>query len=526
MGRLVNNLNALDATEPYDVCVIGAGVAGIVLGVRFVQAGLRVLLLESGGSQRHWMLDARLKQLGSLDVGGDTQYPRESATPRAVGGGSHVWSGICERFEPGDFGAQPYMPAENPWPLSYADLERHYARVEKLFRVRGGSRRSPRERPLPRLHARRADTAFQNLVEQSGVTVRPAALATPSRDARVFDLRRELLPELLASRTGTLVSGVTVTRLRADRNGRVVGATCRTLDGAKKFARADTFIVCCGSVQTPRLLLLSRSARFPFGIGNDFDRVGRGFNDQGILTIRSEAPCRPLLQRPRAAHAQQCHRAFRRHGLGAVYPVFSQAPRILEPVAASDEDRGLVHWLQALRAPFDPTLTLKCRIETKPADSNRVTLSRATVDSLGDPAAHLFFDYSAEDLALIGKTRAMMHRWLDRCGAERHVDGGLTWAGAAAGTCRMGTDPRASVCDATLRVHTSPNLYLCGAETFPVGAALPPALTIAAFADRLASHVVARARWCSRAAATTRTRRRMPSEPAPTVALTRREPQS
>jgi glucose dehydrogenase len=525
MRRLGHNLSALDATEPYDACVIGAGIAGSVIALRLEQAGLRVLLLESGGSPRHWMLDGRLRGLAALQVRGDAGYPEEAQTPRAVGGGSHVWSGVCERFEPGDFRAHAYLPQDNPWPLTYADLERHYTRAERLFRVRGGSRGTPRERPLPRLPTRRADTAFLNLVERSGVTVRPGALATASRDARVFDVRRELLPEFLATRGGTLVSGVTATRLRADRNGRIVGATCRTLDGGKKFARANTFIVCCGTVQTPRLLLLSRSPRFPFGIGNDYDRVGRGFSDQAVLTMSADAPRRALLQRPRAAYAHQCHRAFRQNGLGAIYPVFSASPRILAPPAAQGEHR-LTRWLKTLRAPLDATLTVACRIETKPIEGNRVTLSSDLADPLGDPAAQLTFDYSAEDFTLIAQARALMHRWLDGCGAVRHVDQGVTWAGAPAGTCRMGTDPRTSVCDSTLRVHSTPNLYLCGAETFPIGGALPPVLTIAALADRLADHVIARTRWCGRATASSRTRRGMPSEPAPTVALVRREPLS
>ncbi|MBN1237396.1 MAG: GMC family oxidoreductase [Gammaproteobacteria bacterium] len=525
MGRLVDNLEALDATEPYDVCVVGAGLAGSILGLRFAQAGLRVLLLESGGGPRHWLLDPRLRQLGAVDVGGDTAYPGEPLSPRMLGGGSRVWSGVCERFEPEDFRPRPYLPAGNAWPLSYGDLAPHYSRAEKLFRVRGGSRRTSRERPLPRLRGRRADTAFQNLVEKTGVTVRPAATATASGGTGAFDLRREVLPEFVASRTATLVSGVTATRLRADRNGRIIGVNCRTLDGAKKFARADTFILCCGAVQTPRLLLLSRSPRFPGGIGNDHDRVGRRFTDQAILTLHAEvprgAPPGPL-GRPHDAYAERCHRAFRRHGLGAVHPVFSHSLRVARMLGGG----GLGQWLDVLRAPLEPTLTIRCRVETKPVERNRVTLSRTLTDPFGDPLAHLRFDFSAEDVALLAKTRALLNRWVDRCGGSRRVEAGLQWAGAAAGTCAMGTDPLSSVCDPTLRVHASPNLYLCGAEAFPLGGALPPALTIAALAERLSDHVIARARWCSRAAAIPKPRRPMPSEPAPTVALVRREPQS
>src|SRR5690606_31451090 len=135
------------------------------------------------------------------------------------------------------------------------------------------------------------------------------------------------------------------------------------------------------------------------------------------------------------------------------------------------------------------------------------------------------FRRTPEDVALLSRTRGLAHRWLGRCGGEPAA-AELEWGGTAARTCRMGADPRSRVCDAPLRGPSGPNLYPRGAATFPIGGALPPALTIAALADRLADHVIARARWCSRAAATPKPRRPAPSQPAPTVALVRREPQS
>lgn len=516
MGRSVDNLHALDATEPYDVCVVGAGLAGIIVTLRCVQAGLRVLLLESDLPARH-LLGSSPRAVAGLTFSGDTNYPPELPASRA-------WNGVCERFEPTDLRAPPYLPSDNPWPLVYGDLEPHYTRMEKLLRVRGGS--PARGQALPPLPTSRSDRAFEALLQRFGHDVRAPAAAAPSGAAGSFNPRRELLPEVTASRTGALVSGVTVTRLRADRNGRIIGANCRTLDGVRKFARADTFVLCCGSIQTPRLLLLSRSPRFPLGIGNDYGRVGRRFTDQAILTIRAEIPHRSPLRGAREAHAATCHRTFRRYGLGAVHATFGQAPRIARPVVQPERGRKPAQWLRSLRAPLDSALTVACRIETKPSDENRITLSNRVTDPLGDPVAHLDFSYSPEDEALIAKTRALMHRWLDRFGAGHRADLGIEWSGTPAGTCRMGADTKASVCDMTLRLHASPNLYLCGAATFPIGGALPPALTVAAFADRLADHVIARARWCSRAAAVVKPRRAMPSEPAPAIELVRREPQS
>jgi choline dehydrogenase-like flavoprotein len=151
-------------------------------------------------------------------------------------------------------------------------------------------------------------------------------------------------------------------------------------------------------------------------------------------------------------------------------------------------------------------------------------LSPSAPDLLGDPDARLVFDYSAEDLELITRTRAWLARWLERLGPTGSAQSEIEWAGSPSGTCRMGADPRNSVCDSTLRVHSSPNAYICGAAAFPRGGAVPPALTVAALAHRLADHITARARWCARA--TTKPKRAItPATVAAPIPLIRRRPQ-
>src|SRR5690606_35684655 len=113
-------------------------------------------------------------------------------------------------------------------------------------------------------------------------------------------------------------------------------------------------------------------------------------------------------------------------------------------------------------------------------------------DPFGDALAHLKFSYSDEDRVLIEKVRALLHTWFDVLGAEDREEIEITFARHHIGTCRMGDDPATSVCDANLRVHDSPNLYLAGSEVFPTGTGLPPALTIVAFAHRLADHLAQR----------------------------------
>lgn len=484
MGRSARNFEALDATEPYDVCIAGAGIAGTVLGLKLVRAGLRVLLVDS-----------RTHRDPKHETAGEAAHQLPPQSPRKSGG-AHVWHDVCERLDPGDFRVHPYNRRSNPWPIGYADLEPHYRAAERMLRVRQTPPAPGRE--LPQYEPDRFDAALAALLRRHGIDVKGAARATPGRGRTTFDVSIELLPEFVQSRTGTFVSGVTVTRFVTDGNGRVIGADCRAPDGTSKTARAATFVAAAGAVETPRLLLLSRSPRFPHGLGNDLARVGRGLTDQAI--VRAHGRIERLGRRPRLPaplHTEQFHQMFRRDGLGAVHPFFERSA--VGFVGAWRT--GSIGWRTRLAdaALRREAVTLACRIETVPTDVNRVTLSPASLDAFGDPCARLVFEYSVEDLALIARTRAWLDRWLERLGAGARSQHDIEWAGSLAGTCRIGADPRTSVCDATLRVHSSPNLYVCGAATFPRGGAVPPALTVAALAHRLAEHISARARWCARA---------------------------
>src|SRR5262245_48305593 len=98
----------LDATEPYDVCIVGSGPAGIALGGALVARGVRVLLLESGRGLRAWFTDRRIRSLARYDFTGDTDYPLSRTTSRVLGGNSNFWTGRCERFHPSDFERHAY----------------------------------------------------------------------------------------------------------------------------------------------------------------------------------------------------------------------------------------------------------------------------------------------------------------------------------------------------------------------------------------------------------------------------------
>jgi glucose dehydrogenase len=279
--RGIQGLSALDAAEPYDVCIIGSGFAGTIVGIELARAGARTLLLESGGGLMRWFVDRRVRDLAAYEVSGDTRYPTTRTKARALGGNSNFWTGRCNRFHPSDFQDHSFTPRDNPWPLTYSELEPWYERAERTLQVRGGALSAympPRRNPLP-VPPRSDISDLKELCGRAGVVVDDSLTATPQKALRFFRVEHELLPDFLAAPNAVAVAGATVTRLLVDRDRRVVGAEARTLDGGAKVARAKLYLVACGGIETPRLLLLSRSEDFPNGIGNDHDRVGRGFNE-------------------------------------------------------------------------------------------------------------------------------------------------------------------------------------------------------------------------------------------------------
>lgn len=489
--RGTQGLSALDAAEPYDVCIIGSGFAGTIVGIELARAGARILLLESGHGLVRWFADRRLRELAAYEVSGDTDYPTTRTKARALGGNSNFWTGRCSRFQPSDFRDHPFTPRDNPWPLTYEDLEPWYESAERTLRVRGGQlseHMPPRRTPLP-LPLRSNISDLKELCARAGVVVDDSPTATPKRALRFFRIAQELMPEFLALPNVVAVTGATVTRLLVDRDRRVVGAEARTLDGTAKVARAKLYLVACGGIETPRLLLLSRSEICPNGIGNGYDRVGRGFNEHSGVNFYGKLRHSrgTLAPRHKVGRCHQFYEEFRKDGLGAVDISVIQSwlfPNHLMPPAEMVRDLA-----RAAGRFTRPTLYFGPTLEMLPQDENRVTLARHAKDCFGNPLAHLIFNFAEEDRGTLAAARQLVLRIFQSLGVEDIREGELTWSRHHIGTCRMGTNPRTSVVDRHQRVHECPNLYLGGSEVFVTGAAVQPVLTIVALALRLSEEL-------------------------------------
>lgn len=532
----------------YDVVVLGAGAGGGVAARVLAEAGTRVLVVDRGAVLRYGEVGRdHLRNHRAAVYGVNTSGPRErrelvdvdgrvtvvedAHDPRwhddamVVGGGTRVYQGMAWRFHPLDFamastyGAPPGSSLAD-WPITYDDLEPHYAWAEQVIGVAGdadahptqGSRTGPY--PLPPFPPSTEVRALQVGAEALGLRTGPVPLLinTEPRDGRARCVRcgecvgfacpsdaknsshNALLPRALETGDATLVERCRATSLLVDANGRVTGVHLvdeRT--GAGVDVHAGHVVVACGAIETARLLLASRSSHHPSGIGNGHDQVGRhlqghsfvsafGLHDDGVVDM--EGPGVGI------ATLDHLHGNPGVVGGGVIANEMIKLP--------------IVHWRwshhpaaprwglagkTAMRDSYRRTGHLFCQVQEVPVPGNRVTLGEGA-DRVGMPIVRLQGSAHPETLRTATHVQSVAARWMEASGAREvwvdQVPAGLSAGQHQAGTCRMGTDPRTSVTDPEGRVHGHDNLWVADGSLHVTNGGVNPVLTIYALAHRTA----------------------------------------
>jgi choline dehydrogenase-like flavoprotein len=171
-AQIAQNLSAVSPERWFDVCIIGSGPAGAVLGQQLMQNGIRTVILESGHDLRGDSFDARTQKLDVYRSTGSVDYPAVATRLRALGGTANMWTGRCARLHPLDLEANAYTPAGSSWPVTYDELDPYYERGEKTLRVRAAASSKyhpPRKSPLP--PSERDLSALHSLLRGVGIEV-------------------------------------------------------------------------------------------------------------------------------------------------------------------------------------------------------------------------------------------------------------------------------------------------------------------------------------------------------------------
>jgi choline dehydrogenase-like flavoprotein len=438
-----------------------------------------------------------------------------------LGGTTLHYQGEAHRFPDHAFRPASLYGLGVDWPLSYADLAPYYDRAESLLGVAGDPANpfKPPRGPFP-TPAHRLSYASQRIATGAaklGWALLPNSLALPTRstDGRppcqrsggcvqgcIFGAKSsvDLTAIRRAEGTGRLQvqTESRVFAIEMGPDGKVEGVVYRRATSLYR-ARARVIVLALGAVETPRLLLANPSANQPNGIGNSSGLVGHFFLETLLaeVTVRFDERVDAYKGPPIDSRIWNFSRPTRdgsaRSGyvlgvsgtLGGFHGPLSHA-LLLPGFGRAHKD--------TMRSTFGTVVTLFGIAEQEPRAENRVTLADSK-DPDGVALARIQSAHSETDLLVLDTMLRRVKELAHAAGAVEVLRQATTYDVPAAphvgGTCRMGTDPRASVVTAYGRSHDVPNLFIADASVLPgQGAGDSPSLSIQALALRTAEHIV------------------------------------
>lgn len=521
------------ANEEFDVVVIGCGAGGGVVAKELGEVGISVVVLEAGRRfdphrdypTHRFDFEAAAARLFAPELPRDLYTwagPRRVHYERVkgVGGSTLHYLGVSPRFHESDFRARSEDGVADDWPISYADLEPYYARVEYELGVSGPSGADanpfdpPRTRPYPTPpHALNcASQLIKRGAERLGLHLVPSPLAIPTVSwggrppcarAGVCGLGCKIGAKssidvtyvAKAERTGKVEirERCTAREIVIDGEGRARSVIYFDSKGSEREVRGRAIVLAANAVETPRLLLLSRSRRFPEGLANSSGLVGTRFMEHLAVFVDGLFPQRidPWVGPSAGGMLQDFYATRRENGFARGFTVeVNNSSRWPLATARRIPGWGAEH-KREMKELFAHVTGLASVGEQLPDLRNRVRLDSEAKDSFGLPVPRLELQAFENDRAMIGAIEARLKEILTAAGAVRTWE--PFWApGLSAhylGTCRMGNDPRTSVVDAWCRAHDVPNLFIADGSVFVTGAAVNPALTICALATRAAEGI-------------------------------------
>jgi glucose dehydrogenase len=479
-------LSEVLAAPPFDVCIVGSGPAGAVLGLDLARAGVRTVILEAGVNPSRLAKNDRYALLNAATQSGDQSYPLVATRAMMPGGTTALWTGNTPRLLPIDFERNAYTPDGTAWPVTYAQMSPYYDRAEETLRVAGqpdAPHAAPRTRPLE-YEQKAGNREVKALLRRADVSAFDT-FRSKMRNGGPIRVARDILPQFARSSFAAFVQGVTARRLVGSSPDRISGVEVSDLEGNHSVLRARIYVLAAGAVECARRLLLSRSEHFPEGLGNRFDQVGRTFTDHLQRNFTSRLVPDSLLRSarlPQIVRSYQFYESAKREGLGGI-ALFAS----LRKTDAED---------------IEFMLTGSCELD--PAPTNRVTLDESQRDVHGDPVPHLHFSATGRDRVTIERMVGIVRDVAGKLNARELQELPPHWAHHHLGIVRMGNDERTSVVDRNLKVHGVRNAYALTSGNFVTSGPANPTLLIVAFAHRLAEHLIGELRGATFDAATTK----------------------
>lgn len=533
--------------EPYDVCIIGSGPAGIVLSAELADTDLRICILESGGLVKNTYND-KLRRVNSRGIN-IKEYSRE----RIVGGASTVWSGLSAPLDEVDMSERKFLKVPG-WPITIDDLKPYWKLAAERYRF----------------PAKNIFDKFQELRNQSTIKIRWnnisekifIAPSSPQRFAKEF-------PAALDRAGVDFFYNATVLRLEGevDREHKIAKRVVIISSNKKRhIVNARFFILAAGGIENARLLLSSNDL-CKNGLGNENDQVGRYFmnhpkNNYGVIRLKksiqddpyffgclkegyagfaglrlnnniqkegnllnSYLRFEPIFQWSRSPgveglvylvkQAEGFLNIWKKSKSGQIIPIrdysetgddiFLQTEgivfiRIIKACLAIlfhlPSVINYVYYRLTRNKPEIWKIGIRNFMEMEPDPENRIILSKEK-DINGQYVPEVILEPKELDKNSLIELHKTVAKELELNGIgklESNLRQESIWpvnqdASHHLGTTRMGDDPSTSVVNKNLCLHTVDNVYCAGGSVFPTSGCANPTFTICALSIRLAEHL-------------------------------------
>jgi choline dehydrogenase-like flavoprotein len=491
-----------------DICIIGAGTAGISIALDWIDTPYKVILLEGGGFE----YDGQVQDLYDGETTGQRYYPLKSTRLHYFGGTTGHWAGMCSPFDPIDFIKRDWVP-ESGWPISKKDLDPFYTKAHKTlqlgpynYELDYWQTEVPNLNPFPL-----DEKVIWNKMWQFSV-------------ARFGKLYGDTITR---AKNIHLYTYANVVDIIANENiSKTKEVIVKNHSGKTHKVRAKHFILACGAIQNARLLLASNS-QISAGLGNDNDVVGRYFMEHiehlsAELWLSKPFPTDLYRWKPGVTiasaelaiteKAQTENKIL--NGTVSLFPLIFGRNVISEMDAWNDKDprksreRTFKGYSDAAAAAekinegsISRALQMHTRIEQAPNPNSRVTLG-SEKDELGVPKTKLNWELTELDKRSIRRIYQLLGQHMGISGLGRIRLKEFLWdendnswpedlnAGwHHMGTTRMSDDPKRGVVTSNCQVHRISNLYVAGSGCYATSGAPNPTLTLVALSLRLSDYV-------------------------------------
>jgi choline dehydrogenase-like flavoprotein len=490
-----------------DICIIGAGAAGISLALEWINTPYKVILLEGGGFE----YEAQMQDLYKGKTTGQRYYPLESARLHYFGGTTGHWAGFCAPFDPIDFKKRDWVP-HSGWPIKREDLDPFYVRAHKNL-----------------------DLGPYDYHESYWKEKDPSLDSLPFNEAVVFNKMWQFSPP---TRFGTkykdaivnaanihLYTYANVTNIAANEHvSTIKEVTVKNFAGKTHTVKARYFVMACCAIQNARLLLASNKQSSK-GLGNGNDLVGRYFMEHLEIKSAELWLAKPELlklyaidygktkARAELAISEEKQREFKiLNGTASFTPldIARKQPAFIDMWTAdtAQTKKNMEKFDEAEKKGSSKngyrSFQLFTRIEQAPNPNSRITLDTAQ-DALGVPRSILHWELTplekrsirtiyeliGQQLGIASKGRIRLMEYLQ----DKNDNSWPEFTGGGwhhMGTTRMSNDPKLGVVDANCKVHGINNLFVAGSSCYVTAGAPNPTLTLVALALRLSDYLKSR----------------------------------